>query len=71
MGKVAEFFKTWSYVLFLALIDVTVLFTLGSTIYTAVTNPFVGIVGIVGSVASLALVSWLLYKEIKAIRGQS
>lgn len=71
MGKVAEFFKTWSYVFFLALVDVTILFALGSCIYTAVINPFVGSAGITGSVASLILVSWHLYKEIKTLRTKN
>ena len=51
--------------MFLSILILVGLFTLGCTIYTAVVNPFIGIVGLVGSISSLAVLAHTLCKEIK------
>lgn len=68
MNKVAEFLKDWALVIFLCALALMVLFTVGCTIYTAIINPFAGIVGLVGAMASLAIIGWLIYKEIERIK---
>ena len=64
MNRFAEFFDKWGLTIFLCLIGITVLFSLGCSIYTAVTNPFVGITGIVGNIASLGMLALWVYLEI-------
>ena len=65
MNKVGDFFKKWGFVVILAIIAVTLLFSLGCCIYTAVINPFVGIVGIVGVVLTLVFIAGRICEEIK------
>ena len=65
MNKVGDFFKRWGFVVILAIIAVTLLFSLGCCIYTAVINPFVGIVGIVGCVAALLVAIGWICSEVK------
>lgn len=65
MGKVQEFFSKWAFTIFLIVVAVTLVFALISCIYTAVANPFVGIVGCVGTVLAIAVVVGWIFKEIK------
>lgn len=65
MGKVQEFFSKWAFAIFLIVVAVTLIFALISCIYTAVANPFVGIVGCVGAVLAIAVVVGWIFKEIK------
>lgn len=65
MNKLTELFTKYGYITFLCIVAITLLFSLGSCIYTAIVNPFVGITGIVGTVAGLAAVGYNIYKEIK------
>lgn len=65
MGKVIAFFSKWAFVIVLGVVAIALLFALGCTIYTAITNPFVGIVGTIGVAIALAcVVSWIIV-EIK------
>lgn len=66
MKKIAEFFSKWGFVIILALVAITLLFALGCCVYTAITNPFVGITGGVGVLLSLVVVAGLIYEEITA-----
>ena len=63
--KVAEFFKKWSFVILLSFVGIAMLFTLACTIYTVITNAFIGSVGIIGAVAAICLIAWQIYKEVK------
>lgn len=65
MGKVAEFFSKWAFVIFLCVIAVMLLFAVGCCIYTAVINPFVGSVGTLGALFALATAGWWIWAEIK------
>ena len=65
MNKIINFISTWAFTIILCIVALIVLFALGCSIYTAVTNPFVGIIGIIGNVASLAVFGWAIYKNIK------
>ena len=65
MNKIAEFFSKWAFAIVLCLIAVALLFALGCTIYTAIENPFVGIVGTIGVAVVLACVVGLICSEIK------
>ena len=65
MGKISYFFKKWGFAISLIVVAVTLIFALISCIYTAVANPFVGIVGCVGAVLTIAVVVGWIFKEIK------
>lgn len=65
MNKISSFISSWGYIIFLAILILVGLFTLGCTIYTATASPFVGIVGIVGAIAMLAVLAHIMCKEIK------
>lgn len=65
MSEIFNFISKWGYVMFLSILILVGLFTLGCTIYTAVVNPFIGIVGLVGAISSLAVLAHTLCKEIK------
>lgn len=65
MKKIAEFFSKWAFAIMLCIAGVALLFALGCCIYTAITNPFVGIVGIVGVLLALVGVVGLVMREIK------
>lgn len=65
MNKIAEFFSKWAFAMFLGIVAVMLLFAVGCCVYTAVVNPFVGIVGIVGVAVCLVCVVGWLCKEIK------
>ena len=65
MNKITDFFNKWAFAIVLCLVAVALLFGLGACIYTAIINPFVGIVGAVGVVIALAInISWICI-EIK------
>lgn len=65
MNKIAEFLSKWAFAIFLIVVAITLVFALISCIYTAVANPFVGIVGCVGAVLAIAVVVGWIFKEIK------
>lgn len=65
MNKIAEFLSKWAFAIFLIVVAITLVFALISCIYTAVANPFVGIVGCVGAVLALAVVISFIVVEIK------
>ena len=65
MNKIAEFLSKWAFTIVLSLIAVSLVFALGCTIYTAIENPFVGIVGTIGVAIALACVVGWIIVEIK------
>lgn len=65
MKKIAEFFSKWAFAIVLCLIAVALLFALGCCVYTAITNPFVGIVGGIGALLSLVAVVGRFCAEIR------
>ena len=65
MKKIAEFFSKWAFAIMICVGAVALLFALGCCIYTAITNPFVGIVGIVGVVLALTGAVGIVMGEIK------
>lgn len=65
MKKIAEFFSKWAFAIVLCLIAILLLFALGCTIYTAITNAIVGIFGTIGVCIALACVVGLICVEIK------
>lgn len=68
MRKIAEFLSKWAIAIFLILLGVVLLFAIACCIYTAIANPFVGIVGCVGVAISLAVVVCLIWTEIKEVK---
>ena len=66
MKKIADFFSKWGFAMFLWMLGIGLLFSLGCCIYTSITNPFVGIVGVVADVIGIAIVGWFAYWDIKA-----
>lgn len=66
MNKIAEFISKWGFVIILGIVGIALLFALGCSIYTAITNPFVGIVGMVGTIMSLGGIAFWMYLEINA-----
>lgn len=65
MKKIAEFFSKWAFAIVLLVIAILLLFALGCTIYTAITNAIVGIFGTIGVCIALACVVGLICVEIK------
>ena len=65
MKKIADFFSKWAFALFLCVLCVIELFTLGCSIYTAVTNPFIGCIGVVGALCPIMLFGYWAYIEIR------
>lgn len=65
MNKIAEFFNKWGFTMFISLVGIAVLFAIGCCIYTAVVNPFVGILGLLGSLAAFGIIAQMIYKEVK------
>lgn len=65
MNKISSFISSWGYIIFLAILILVGLFTLGCTIYTSTASPFVGVVGIVGAIAMLTVLAHNMCKEIK------
>ena len=45
MGTITAFLSKWAFAIVLCIVAVTLLFAVGCCVYTAITNPFVGIVG--------------------------
>lgn len=71
MKKIAEFISKWGLTIFLGLVAIALLFTLGCTIYTSIINPFVGIVGMVGTIMSLGGIALWMYLEINAQKNDT
>ena len=65
MGKIKEWFSKWYGVIVLCAVVVTLLFALGSCIYTAIVNPFVGIVGLCGVALALAFCVFRIWREVE------
>lgn len=65
MERIKAFIEKWGYVVFLALVGVALMFDVGCGIYTAITNPWVGIVALVGAIMALGTIVWTIYKEVK------
>lgn len=65
MERIKAFIEKWGYVVFLALVGVALMFAVGCSIYTAVTNPWVAIIALVGAIMALATIVWTIYKEVK------
>ena len=65
MSKIAEFLSKWAFAIVLCLLAVTLLCGLGCCVYTAITNPLVGIIGGIGVAIALACVSGWIIIEIK------
>lgn len=68
MGKVIAFFSKWAFAIVLCIVDVALLFALGCCVYTAITNPFVGIVGGISVLLSIAVVTGLFCVEVRELR---
>jgi hypothetical protein len=68
MGKVIAFFSKWASAIVLGVVAIALLFALGCTIYTAIKNPFVGIVGTIGVAIALACVIGWISTEIRDIK---
>lgn len=64
MNKITEFLSKWAFAIFLCVIAILLLFAAGCCIYTAVINPFVGIVGTIGVIFALGIVASWLWVEI-------
>lgn len=65
MGKITEFFNKWAFAIVLCAFALALVAAFGCCVYTAITNPFVGIIGCVSVLIALAvLVSWIVI-EIK------
>lgn len=65
MEKIKAFIEKWGYVVFLGIVGIALLFDVGCSIYTAVINPFVGIVALVGALCALGTIAYSIYKEVK------
>lgn len=65
MNKIAEFLAKWAFALVLLVIAILLLFALGCTIHTAITNAVVGVFGTIGVCIALARVVGLICIEIK------
>lgn len=65
MNKIAFILSKWAFVIFLVVLTVALLFAIACCIYTAITNPFVGITGCVGIAVALAFVVGRFIIEIK------
>lgn len=65
MNKIVDFFNKWAFAMMICLAIIALLFALGSCIYTAIINPFVGIVGGIGVLIALAIAVGWLFAEIK------
>ena len=65
MEKITTFLSKWAFAIVLCIVAVTLLFAVGCCVYTAITNPFVGIVGAVGALIALVCAVGLLCSEIK------
>lgn len=65
MGKVAEFLSKWAFAIVLCLLAATLICGFGCCIYTAITNPLVGIVGGFGVLIALGIVVYWIWSEIQ------
>lgn len=65
MGTIKNWFGKWGMALILGIVGVALLFALGGCVYTAIINPFVGIVGIVGVGIAIAFNVWAICQEVQ------
>ena len=65
MGKIGEFLAKWAFCIVLCLLAVTLLCGFGCCVYTAITNPLVGIIGGIGVFIALGIDASWIYIEIK------
>ena len=64
MNKIMYFFDKWGFVMALGILCLAMLFALGCCIYTAIINPFVGIVGSIGTVVTITALVILIRIDI-------
>lgn len=64
MGKIWKWLDKWRFVIALVAVGITMLFALGCCIYTAIINPFVGIVGIFGLIVVLGVIVYLIWEKV-------
>lgn len=65
MENIKAFIEKWGVTIALCGLGTLLVFALVSCIYTAVANPFVGIVGLLGAITALGIDAWAIYKNIK------
>ena len=65
MGKIANFFSKWGFAIILCCFAVGLLFALGCSVYTAVTNLSVGLVGCATNGIILTVTIGWIFTEIK------
>ena len=65
--KITDFLKLWGRVIYLAIIALGLLFTLGCCVYTATARPVAGLIGCVFSSLNLAVVIARLVEEVKEV----
>ena len=65
MNKIADFISKWGFVIILGIIGIALLFALGCSIYTAITNLAVGLIGIIANALCLLVVAGWMSIEIK------
>lgn len=63
MEKISKWFNKWGLVIALTVLGVMLLSALGACIYTAIINPFVGIVGCGGVIVALGVLVYLIWEE--------
>ena len=64
MKKIWDFISKWGVIIALGIVGVALLFALGCCIYTAIANPFVGIVGAIGITVVLGVIVYITWEEI-------
>lgn len=64
MKKIAEFINKWGFVIILGIIGIALLFALGCSIYTAITNLAVGLIGIIANALCLLTIAGWIGVEI-------
>lgn len=65
MNKIAELISKWGFVIVLGIIGIALLFALGCSIYTAITNLAVGLIGIIANALCLLVVAGWMSIEIE------
>ena len=63
-NKIAEWLGKWGFVIILGIIGIGLLFALGCSIYTSITNLTVGLIGIIANAMCLAVVAGWIGVEI-------
>lgn len=64
MNKIAEFISKWGFLIILGIIGIALLFALGCSIYTAITNLAVGLIGIIANALCLLTIAGWIGVEI-------